>query len=146
MWHAIPLCVYVFETMVCVTSVEWLSSHGLLLYCQMQPQHPLIPIKRRQKDRLNHHNICHFPMCCFMKTWSEFVHKQWHRRCTKVSLGHRAGLREWYPTAKRRHVMVRNDRRRPVWWISWTINLGLDRKDHHQETSDFPWCGNPRNI
>ena len=39
---AISSFVYLFETIVCVTSVKWLSSHGLLIYWQMQPQHPLM--------------------------------------------------------------------------------------------------------
>ena len=56
------------------------------------------------------------------------VHWRWCRRCTKVCLGHDTSLREWYPTAKRRWVMVRTDRRRPVQWISRDLNLGLDRK------------------
>ena len=46
---------------------------------------------------------------------------------TKVCLGHRTGLREWYPAARRRPVIARARRRRPVWQISWPINLGLDR-------------------
>ena len=68
-------------------------------------------------------------------------------RWIKVSLGHHAGLREWYPAARRRMVVVRIiNRWRPVQWIiyiymtssamnyiciyiyiyNWAFNLGLD--------------------
>ena len=50
------------------------------------------------------------------------------RWCTKVSLGHRAGLGDWYYPARRCRVMVCTDRGRPVLWSNWDLNLGLDRK------------------
>ena len=43
-----------------------------------------------------------------------------------VSLGYGVGLWEWYSTVRRHHVMVHTDRC-PVRWISWALNLELDR-------------------
>ena len=52
----------------------------------------------------------------------------WQRqRCTKARQKHRAGLREWYPAAGRRRTMVCTGSWRPVWRISWALNLELDR-------------------
>ena len=38
------------------------------------------------------------------------AHWRRHCRCTKVSLGHHAGLQNWYPAARRRRVMVKGPR------------------------------------
>ena len=54
-------------------------------------------------------------------------HWRWRRWCTKVSLGHRSGLWEWYAAARRRRVMVRTGRRRPVRRINWALYLRLDQ-------------------
>ena len=61
------------------------------------------------------------------QTRYSLAHWQRRRRCTKVSLGQRVGLREWYPTARRHQVIIRTDRRRPVGRISWALNLRLEK-------------------
>ena len=55
------------------------------------------------------------------------VHWRRRRWCTKVSLGHFAGLWKVYSTAKRRRAMLHTDRRLLVRRISWALNLGHDR-------------------
>ena len=59
--------------------------------------------------------------------WEEYHLIDDHRRCIKVSLGHRVGLWEWYLAARNRGVMVRTDRQRPARRISWALNPGLER-------------------
>ena len=69
---------------------------------------------------------CHQGRMLKQTGWS-LAHRWWCRRCTKSSLGYRAGLREWCPTSRRHRVMVRVDRRDPRRWIGRSLNLGLDR-------------------
>ena len=44
--------------------------------------------------------------------------KNSHKKCPNF---------EWHPAVRRRRLMVRTDGWRPMWRISWALNLGLDR-------------------
>ena len=48
------------------------------------------------------------------------------RRCSFVSLGHLAGLREGYPAFRTRWLMVRTEIRRPIRRLNSTLNRGLE--------------------
>ena len=52
---------------------------------------------------------------------------RWCRWCTKVSLGHRVGLRELYRAVRRCRMMVSTDRQCPLRRISCQLYLGLER-------------------
>ena len=74
-----------------------------------------------------------------------FRYRRRRQRCIKVILGHcSTGLLEWYPVARRRRVMVRSHRRRPMRRISWEFNLGLGTEIYKYEsfsaTIGLPVC------
>ena len=70
------------------------------------------------------------------------------RRCTKVSLGYRPGLQEWYLTARRRWVMVlyalkgdvQCDEIAGLLTMIWQKPISTH---HLQQVSAFLGCGNP---
>ena len=55
------------------------------------------------------------------------AHCRRSRWCTKISLEHRAVLRELYHAARKSRVMVGTARWHPMQRISWAFNLELDR-------------------
>ena len=79
------------------------------------------------------------------QTQRRLAHWRRRQRCIKVIQGHcSTGLLEWYPAARRRRVMVRSHRRRPMRRISWEFNLGLGTEFYKHEsfsaTIGLPVC------
>ena len=68
------------------------------------------------------------------------AHWRRHRWCTKVSLGHRTGMQEWYSAARRHWVTPSATNFLGSWSGTWQKPFSTH---HLQPVSVFPECANP---